>query len=249
MKRLIIGNWKMNLSASGAAALGRELAAALQPAADREIVVAPPFTALPGVAAALDGSAIALAAQDLFWEDEGAYTGEISAGMLQEIGVRYALVGHSERRQHLGETDLMVGRKALAAQRAHLHPVICVGEQEPARVSGRAAAVVRSQLLRALEHLPATGASPLTIAYEPVWAIGTGRAASTADAAEMHAVIRKELDRIYGRAARAVRILYGGSVSPGNVDELMAAPGVDGVLVGGASLKAAAFTRIAAYRA
>jgi len=249
MKRLIIGNWKMNLTIPGAAALGRALAAAVRPATDREIAVAPSFTALAAVAAALKGSEIVLTAQDLFWEPEGAYTGEISAVMLQEIGVRYVLVGHSERRQHLGETDLMVGRKALAAQRADLHPVICVGEQETARASGRAAAVVRAQLLRALEQLPATGASTLTVAYEPVWAIGTGRAASPSDAAEMHALIRDELDRTYGGAARSVRVLYGGSVSPGNVDELMATPGVDGVLVGGASLKAEAFTRIAAYRA
>jgi triosephosphate isomerase (TIM) len=245
---LIIGNWKMHLTASLAAAHAREIAALPRPPADREIAVAPSFTSIPAVAAAIRGSELRLAAQDLAFEDEGPYTGEVSGAMLQDLGVVYVLIGHSERRQHLGETDLMVARKVRAALRADLLPVVCVGEQETARASGRAATVVRGQLLRAIEDVPRAEASRLVISYEPVWAIGTGRAASPADADEMQALIRREAARLFGEAANGIRILYGGSVSPANIDAFMARPGIDGALVGTASLDPAEFARIAAFR-
>ncbi|MFQ5878195.1 MAG: triose-phosphate isomerase [Acidobacteriota bacterium] len=248
MRPLVIGNWKMNLTSAGAVAHARDLLSRIGERDDREVAVAPPFTMLPGVAETLRDGPIRLAAQDLFWEDRGPYTGEVSPLMLQEIGVTYVLVGHSERRQHLGETDRVVQRKVRAALRADLRPVVCVGEREAARSSGRAFSVVRSQVLRALEEIPAGRTDRLAVAYEPVWAIGTGRAATPADAAEMHACIRAALGRLFGEAGEAVRVLYGGSVTAANIDGLMARPGIDGVLVGGASLKADEFARIAEYR-
>ncbi|MBI4168773.1 MAG: triose-phosphate isomerase [Acidobacteria bacterium] len=245
---LVLGNWKMNLTAREAVAYLRDLLPRVSGYADREVAVAPPFTALPAVAPLLKESPVGLAAQDLFWESEGAYTGEISPLMLQDLGVTYVLVGHSERRRHLGETDRMVNQKVLAALRSGLRPVVCVGEQEAARASGRARSVVRSQLLRALSEVPRGEASSLAIAYEPVWAIGTGRAATPADVSEMHACIRSELQRVYGEAGGAVRILYGGSVSGGNIDAFMESPGVEGVLVGGASIRLDDFARIVGFR-
>ena len=245
---LVFGNWKMHMTASEAEAHVRSLLPRLGSPSDRDIALAPPYTALWSVAALLRGSAISLAAQDLFWEDEGPYTGEISGVMLQECGVTYVLVAHSERRRLLEETDRIAGLKVRAALRSGLRPILCVGEDEAERAAGRAASVVRSQLALALEGTAPAEASRLQIAYEPVWAIGTGHAATTAQAAEMHALVRRELRALFGDAAAGVRILYGGSVTPQNVDELMATPGVDGVLVGGASLKIESFTRIAAFR-
>jgi triosephosphate isomerase len=247
MKPLIIGNWKMQLTSEESVQLSCDLVSKLSHLEDREIVLAPSFTALAAVNAVLKSGPIRLAAQDLFWESGGAYTGEISATMLQEIGVTFVLIGHSERREHLGETDHMVNRKVQAALRSALRPVVCVGELESARAAGRARTVVRSQILKALDGVAPAGASRLALAYEPVWAIGTGRSSSPSDAAEMHAHIRASLGEVLGEAAGEVRILYGGSVSPANIEALMATPGVDGVLVGGASLKEADFTRIAAY--
>lgn len=248
VRRLLIGNWKMNLTVSEAQAYARTLLPRLKVAGDREIALAPPFIALGAIAPLLKGGPILLAAQNLFWEDEGPYTGEISGPMLQEVGVTYVLVAHSERRRHLEETDRAAARKVAAALRCGLQPVLCVGEDEMERESGRAGTVVRTQLARGLEGV-APGAAPrLQIAYEPVWAIGTGKAATPAQAAEMHALIRGELARLLGEAGSRVRILYGGSVTPANVDELMSTPGVDGALVGGASLKADEFARITAYR-
>ncbi len=247
MTPLIIGNWKMNLTTRQAADLARGLVPKLSHRTDREVVLAPSFTALPAVSAIVTGSPIRLAAQDLFWESEGAYTGEISATMLEESGVSYVLVGHSERREHLGETDHMINRKVIAALRSDLRPVVCVGERETARNSGRAPSVVRAQVLRALEDVPRASADRLAIAYEPIWAIGTGRSATPSDAADMHACVRTALEETLGDAAREVRVLYGGSVSPSNIEALMEAPGVDGALVGGASLREPDFTRIACY--
>ena len=248
VRRLLIGNWKMNLTVSEAQAYARALLPRLKVAADREIALAPPFVSLGAVASLLKGSPILLAAQNLFWEDQGPYTGEISGPMLQELGVSYVLVGHSERRQHLEETDRVACRKVAAALRCGLLPVLCVGEDEVERESGRASTVVQTQLARGLEGLAPGDASRLQIAYEPVWAIGTGKAATPALAAEMHDLIRRELARLFGEAGPGIRILYGGSVTASNVDELMRTPGVDGALVGGASLKADEFARITEYR-
>jgi triosephosphate isomerase len=248
LRPLLIGNWKMHLTVRQAAAYLRDLLPRLPADAGREVAVAPPFTALAAAAEALAGGPVRLAAQDLFWEDEGPYTGEVSPTMLQDLGVAYAIVGHSERRQHLGETDLIVNRKVRAALRSNLRPVICVGEQQPARDSGRAPSIVRAQLLHAVEDVPGADLPRLAIAYEPVWAIGTGKAATPRDAAEMHAFIRRELELLFGEGARRVRVLYGGSVTGANIDAFMAQPEIDGALVGGASLRAEEFARIVAFR-
>ncbi len=244
---LVLGNWKMHMVTGAARDCARDILKLLPEPADREIALAPPFTALQAVGEALRGSGVRLAAQDLFWEEEGPYTGEVSGPMLADAGVTYVIVGHSERRLYLGETDRMVGRKARAALRAGLHPIVCVGEDEEARDAGRAAQVVRDMLLRSLEEVPRESAERLLLAYEPVWAIGTGRSASPADASEMHALIRVELlTHFPRRAAERMRILYGGSVTQKNADALMAVDEVDGVLVGGASMRPAEFARIAA---
>jgi triosephosphate isomerase (TIM) len=244
---LVLGNWKMHMTATAAKTAARAIAKQVGERRDREVAIAPPFTAMMGVATALRGTPLLLAAQDLFWEDEGPYTGEVSGPMLAEIGVTYVLVGHSERRIWLAETDRMVRHKIRAALRAGLRPVLCVGEDQAAREAGRAGQVVRDQLLKALEETPREEAPRLAVAYEPVWAIGTGRAATPGDAAEMHALIRLELEALFDGEARRTRILYGGSVSAANIDALMARPEVDGVLVGGASLRPAEFARIAGF--
>jgi triosephosphate isomerase len=232
-----------------AAHTARSIAALCPGSADREIAIAPPFTALTTVAAALAGGPLLLGAQDLFWEEEGPYTGEISGPMLAEIGVRHVLVGHSERRVFLGETDRNVSHKVAAALRAGLHPVICVGEDLEARTAGRQGQVVRDQVVRSLEDVPRHEAGRLAMAYEPIWAIGTGRAATPDDASEMHSLIRRELTVLFGDPERFIRILYGGSVNERNADDLMARPEIDGLLVGGASLRPAEFGRIAGFRA
>ncbi len=248
MRRLIVGNWKMNRTVPHAVALVRSLLPLLPHDPEREVAIAPPFTALAAVASLLQGSAVGLAAQDLFWEDEGPYTGEISGVLLQDAGVRYVLVAHSERRRHLEETDRVAALKVRAALRCGLKPILCVGEDEAERAAGRAGAVVRAQMTRALEG-SAPGETPcLQIAYEPVWAIGSGRPATATQVAEMHDLIRSVSRGLFGEASPAVRVLYGGSVTPDNVDDLMRTPGVDGLLVGGASLDAAQFARIVSYR-
>ncbi|HZM69262.1 MAG TPA: triose-phosphate isomerase [Candidatus Cryosericum sp.] len=247
---LVIGNWKMHTTARTAKHLAREILAHVPARLDREVAIAPPFTALAAVGPLLDGSPVRLAAQDLFWEDEGPFTGEISGPMLKETGVEYVLLGHSERRIYLGESDLIVSRKVQAAMRAGLLPVVCVGEDQVERDAGRAQQVVREQLLKSLEGLPDAEVDRLCIAYEPVWAIGTGRSASAADATEMHALIRLEIEARFGAdRSERVRILYGGSVTERNIDALMACAEVDGVLVGGASLRALEFARIAGFGA
>ncbi|HKQ96811.1 MAG TPA: triose-phosphate isomerase [Candidatus Polarisedimenticolia bacterium] len=248
-KALVIGNWKMNLSIGMAAQTAKSIAALVAPHPDREVAIAPPFTALTTVAGAIAGGPLLLAAQDLFWEEEGPYTGEISGPMLSEIGVRYVLVGHSERRLFLGESDRVVGHKVLAAIRAGLQPVVCVGEDLEARTARRHLQVVRDQVVRSLDGVPPHEAGRLTLAYEPIWAIGTGRAATPDDATEMHAILRREIETLYPAAGQSIRILYGGSVTERNADELMRRPEIDGLLVGGASLKPAEFGRIAAFQA
>jgi triosephosphate isomerase len=206
--------------------------------------VAPPFTALAAAAEAMRGSAVELAAQNVHFEKQGAFTGEVSAPMLAEVGCHHAIVGHSERRQLFGETDETVRKKVGALLAVGIRPIVCVGETLAEREAGRTLEVVDRQVRAALSGLPAEPVAALTIAYEPVWAIGTGKTASTAQAQEVHAAIRKLLRELAGGAADAVRIQYGGSVKPENAAELMAQPDVDGALVGGASLKAQDFSQI-----
>jgi triosephosphate isomerase len=237
----------MNLTVARAMAYLDGLLPLLPKLDDREVAVAVPFTALSAVGERLRDHSILLTAQDLFWEDEGPYTGEISPPMLQESGVEMVIIGHSERRLHLGEDDRMVNRKVQAAVRTNLRPVICVGESESTRNAGRAGAFVRAQVMRALEDVPPGAAMRLAVAYEPVWAIGTGQAASPADASEMHEVIRNELANHFGEASRSVPVLYGGSVTDKNVDAFMSKRGIDGLLVGGASLKPKEFARIVQF--
>jgi len=244
-RKFVCGNWKMHRTGAEARALVREVRAGADGLADRvDVAVAPPFTALSAAAAELAGSRIGLAGQDVFWEAQGAFTGEVSAAMLADAGCAFVLVGHSERRQLFGETDESVNRKAKASLAAGLHPIVCVGETLPEREGGRTLEVVGRQVRAGLAGLAAEQVGRLTVAYEPVWAIGTGRTATSAQAQEVHAAIRSILRELAPGAADAVRIQYGGSVKPDNAAELMAQPDVDGALVGGASLKGADFVQI-----
>jgi triosephosphate isomerase len=217
---------------------------------DRDILVAPPFTALASVAQRVAGSRIQVSGQDVYWEDKGAYTGEISGPMLAAAGCSHAIVGHSERRQFFGDTDEWVARKAEAALRADLTPIVCVGETLAEREAGATLAVVERQVRTALSPLGPAALRRIVIAYEPVWAIGTGKVATPEQAQEIHQAIRGMLAAQGGpEIAAAVRILYGGSVKPDNIDALMAQPDLDGALVGGASLQAADFARIVRFNA
>jgi triosephosphate isomerase len=215
---------------------------------DRDIMIAPAFPALEAVAAALKSTPIALGAQDLFWEDEGAYTGQVAPRMLVAGGCRYVIIGHSERRQYFAETDETVCRKLQAAVRAGLAPVMCVGETEKEREAGQTFTVLDKQLKNGLESLIADELASLVIAYEPVWAIGTGKTATTEQAQEAHRYIRAQVAGLLDATlASAMRILYGGSVKPENISELMAMADIDGALVGGASLKPDVFSKIVKF--
>lgn len=248
-KPLIAGNWKMYQTTAQAVALVKHLQALLTDTGEVEVVVCPPFTALPAVAEALQSSRIGLGAQNMHWEREGAYTGEVSPAMLTDLGCRYVILGHSERRQHCGETDLHVNRKLRAALQHHLTPILCVGETLAEREAGRTLQVVEGHLRGGLSGVPPQAGEGIAVAYEPVWAIGTGHTATPEQAATVHAFIRKRLAELWGEgAAMAIRILYGGSVKPDHIDALMAKPEIDGVLVGGASLKADAFARIVRFQ-
>ncbi|MDZ4718517.1 MAG: triose-phosphate isomerase [Roseiflexaceae bacterium] len=246
---LIAGNWKMYKTVAEAVDLVDGLLAGLGNPSDREIVVCPPFTALHALSPLLQGTAIRLGAQDVYPEVQGAFTGAISPIMLRDLGCQYVIVGHSERRQIFGEGDALINRKLHSAMTHGLRPILCVGETKPERDSGRAESVVVGQLRGCLEGVAASAAADLVVAYEPVWAIGTGDTATPADAQSMHAAIRQVLAEILGsEAASSIRLQYGGSVKPDNVDELMAQPDIDGALVGGASLKADSFLRIVQFR-
>lgn len=234
----IAGNWKMNLGSRAAAALASELLRTLPAAGPVEVAVFPPFTSIPAVAEVLAGSHIAWGGQNLHWENSGAFTGEVAPGFLAELGCRYVIVGHSERRHIFAEPDEVCGRKVAAAMRFGLKPVLCCGETLDERETGQTFAVIERQLAAAL---PDSG--ELVIAYEPVWAIGTGRAATPEQVAEVHAWIRNWLRQLRP-ALSAVRILYGGSVKPDNAASLLSLPDVDGFLVGGASLVAGSFAAI-----
>ncbi|MDR1728069.1 MAG: triose-phosphate isomerase [Acidobacteriota bacterium] len=253
MRRPVIaGNWKMHKTLAEARALARAVrngcAESADGAADREVVLAPPFTALAAVAGELEGGAVSLAAQNAHWEDKGAFTGEVSLPMLKDVGCGMVIVGHSERRQYCGETDAVVNRKVLATLKAGMQPIVCIGETLAEREAGRHESVVAEQLAAGLANLTPGGLLRIILAYEPVWAIGTGRTASPEIAQEMHACIRKRLAEGFGTSAGEVRILYGGSVKPDNVDALMRQPDIDGALVGGACLEAESFLRIVRFQ-
>ena len=244
-KPVIAGNWKMFKTTSEATSLVTELVTLVAGASGREIVICPPFTALHAVKPLLVGSAIKLGAQNFHWETQGAFTGEISATMLKDVGCEYTIVGHSERRQYFGETDNTVNLKVKAALQAGLIPIVCVGESLTEREAGKTQTIVRRQIHAGLAGLQANQVTGIIVAYEPIWAIGTGRNASASDANAVCNFIRLTLTGMVGPlAAEAVRIQYGGSVKPETIDELMATSDIDGVLVGGASLKAADFARI-----
>ncbi len=248
-KPLMAGNWKMHYTIAEALALVEDLKKGITRLDDREVVVAPTFTALGAVATALSGSPIRLAAQNCHWEKQGAYTGEIAPPMLKDVGCHYVIVGHSERRQHFRETDQDINRKVAALLAHRLTPILCVGETLEERHEGRTMDVLAGQLNGGLSGLEAAAADRIAIAYEPVWAIGTGHTATTEQAQEAHAFIRERLaGRFNKTVANQVRILYGGSVKPDNVDALMAMPDIDGVLVGGASLKGPSFIRIVEFQ-
>ena len=233
---LIAGNWKMYKWPSETAAFCRGIAAT--PGVD--VVVCPPFTSLHEAVP----TGLTVYAQNVHWEAEGAFTGEVSAKMLLDIGVQGSIVGHSERRQHFGELDAAVGLKARAALKAGLSPIVCVGETERERDAGETFGRIDAQLAGALESIAAADATRVVIAYEPVWAIGTGRTATPAQAQEVHRFLRGRLEERWGQVAAEVRIQYGGSVKPENAAELMGQPDIDGALVGGASLKADSFVAI-----
>ena len=234
--KLFAANWKMYLSDAVAEQLARTYLDAAGGAAC-EIAVAPSFTALDRVARAVGHAKIGLAAQDLFWTDGGAYTGEVSAPMLKEYGVKYVIVGHSERRAYLGETDEMVAKKAQAAAAHGIIPVVCVGETKEEREAGRQDAVVRGQVEAVFAGLPLSAERPAVIAYEPRWAIGTGVPCEPKDVVMMHGLIRQTLEAMKNGAAAHLRILYGGSVDARNIASYVSLEAVDGALVGGASTK------------
>ena len=244
-RKLIAGNWKMYKTATEAVALAREVWAQAKDPGAVDVLLAPPFTSLQAVEDVIRGSAILLAGQNMHHESQGAFTGEISAPMLKGAGCTHVILGHSERRQLFGETDEGVALKAKAAHGADLVPIVCVGETLAERDGGKTEAVVERQVRAALAELSVEHVKDTVIAYEPVWAIGTGRTATAAQAQEVHAFIRALVAKTHGGAESAARILYGGSVKPENAAELMAGPDVDGALVGGASLVADSFLKIA----
>ena len=242
---LVAGNWKMHKTLAESVSLARELKAALAGPTDAEVVVAPVFTSLAGVCQALEGSVVRVSAQNCHAEDKGAFTGEIAPPMLADVGCSHCIVGHSERRQLFGETDEGVRRKVGALLAHGLSPIVCVGETLAQREAGATLDVVLAQVDAALSGLDAAELAPVVLAYEPVWAIGTGRTASPSDAQEVHAAIRARVAESHGRRlADALRILYGGSVKPQNAADLLSQPDIDGALVGGASLTASTFVPI-----
>jgi len=245
----IAGNWKMNKTVEEALLLTRELKEALNEVKDVEVAIAPPFTALYPVFQELKGSSIRLACQNLFWEEKGAYTGEVSPLMLKEVGCRYVIIGHSERRQYFGETDETVNRRIKAALKVGLKVIFCIGETLSERENGETFSVIERQVKGGLQGLGEKEIEDLVIAYEPVWAIGTGKTATPQQAQEVHRFIRAQLRQLFSDGlAEDVRVQYGGSVTPENIKGLMAQEDIDGALVGGASLKAESFSRIVRFR-
>jgi triosephosphate isomerase len=242
--RFVCGNWKLNNTIAQSLELATTVKNALGPLRNVEVAIAPPFTALAAVHKRIEGSALELAAQDCYWEEKGAFTGAISPHLLADVGCKYVIIGHSERRQLFGETDANCARKVQAVLHTKLRPILCVGETDKERDAGHTFSRVGSQLDGSLAGANAEQLKHVTIAYEPVWAIGTGRTATPAQAEEVHAFIRKRLHEQFGHVADSIRIQYGGSVKPDNAALLLSQPNIDGALVGGASLKAEDFLAI-----
>jgi triosephosphate isomerase len=250
-KDLIAGNWKMNASHLEAIQMVQKLSYRLDPGdyARVDVIVCPPFTALRSVQTVIEADhlAIRLGAQNVDWHDSGAFTGEIAPAMLEKLSVSYVIVGHSERRQLFGETDDAVNRKLKAVLGSGMTPILCVGETEDEREAGMAKERVGGQIAACLDGVPTEDVAGLVVAYEPIWAIGTGRTASADDAGEMCTFVRDQVRQAADTAADSVRVLYGGSVNPGNVAGLMAKRDIDGALVGGASLDPDTFASIVRY--
>ncbi len=251
MKRVpfIAGNWKMNKTVAESIDLVKELKASLSGVAGVEMAVAPPFTALYAVRKELEGSPIQVAGQNLFWEEKGTFTGEVAPPMLKEVGCQYVILGHSERRQFFGETDETVNRKIKAAFRQGLKVIFCIGETLKEREQGETMAIIERQLTGGLKDISKEEMRSIVVAYEPVWAIGTGKTATPEQAEEVHRFIRKNLVDLYSKEiAEGVRIQYGGSVTPENIKGLMGQENIDGALVGGASLKSESFSKIVRFQ-
>ncbi|MFT4901587.1 MAG: triosephosphate isomerase [Lentimonas sp.] len=244
-KYLIAGNWKMNLNSAEGAELAKEVHSLVGQQTEVAVCVCPASTSLDAVSQVIGGSNVSLGAQNMHYEASGAYTGEVSAEMLRHLFCNYVILGHSERREYFGETDALVNKKTLVALAANLKPIVCVGETLEQREAGQVNTVIKTQLEGALVGVTAAHADALVVAYEPVWAIGTGKTATPEMAEEVHAEIRCLLTGLLGEAAaNKVRILYGGSMKPENADELLAQKNIDGGLIGGAALKASAFAGI-----
>jgi len=249
-KPIIAGNWKMNLNTQEAVFLVEYLKRSLAEEKEVEAVVCPPFTSLLSVAQVLKGTNIKIGAQNMSWEQKGAYTGEISPLMLKDLGCEYVILGHSERREYFSETNAMINKKAHTALENGLKPIVCVGETLEQREAGKMEEVIREQTTKSLAQLPLEKITDLVVAYEPVWAIGTGKSATSEQANEVIKLIRSILEEMFGsEKAQAIRIQYGGSVKPETIAELMNQSDIDGALVGGASLQADPFTKIVRFKA
>jgi triosephosphate isomerase len=245
----IAGNWKMNKTVGEALDLVRELKKAVSGVKEVEVAVAPPFTALYAVRRELEGTPIRLAAQNLYWEEKGAFTGEVSPLMVKEVGCHYVIIGHSERRQFFGETDETVNRRIKAALAQGLKVIFCMGETLKEREEEKTFAVIERQMSGGLKGLGDKELGGVIIAYEPIWAIGTGKTATSEQAEEVHRFIREKVEKLYSRkVSEEIRIQYGGSVTPENIKGLMGQPDIDGALVGGASLKAESFSKIVRFK-
>ncbi|MDR0307897.1 MAG: triose-phosphate isomerase [Chitinispirillales bacterium] len=244
-KKIIAGNWKMNTTLEEAAALAKDVVNAVGGVSDADVVVCPPYVNLSAVAEAVKGSNVKLGAQDVHWEAKGAFTGKVSCAMLKSVGVTYVIIGHSEQRQYFGETNETVNKKTKAALSAGLLPIVCVGETLDERNSGKMDAVIDGQIRGGFAGVSASDAAKCVVAYEPVWAIGTGVTATSQQANEAHIFIRKILAELFGKeTADTIRIQYGGSMKPDNAKELLGQSDVDGGLIGGAALKASDFAGI-----
>jgi len=245
---VIAGNWKMYKTAGESAAFAKEFLPRVAGVSEVEVVLAPPFPSIAPLAAALKGSGVGVASQNVHFADEGAYTGEVSPAMVKDAGATHCIVGHSERRQYFAESDESVNRKVRAALAAGLTPILCLGETLSEREAGKTFEVVSRQLREGVREIPAAEAAKVILAYEPVWAIGTGKTATPEQAQEVHGFLRARMKEIWGEAASRVRVLYGGSVKPDNIAALMAKEDIDGALVGGASLSPESFARIVKFK-